>query len=163
MMSLIEAPGGEKRMPRDHSDRLGDLVKRWLGYALISVGGFFLLAFVLLAFDWDSSEPKRSAALGMVLLGVPPLTAGGLMVSSSHRMNRLHRNRAFAAYEHELRRTLYLLIAEKQGRFTPLQYAIAADISLDEAEIFLNNQSKLLNADFDVTTEGTLVYLFPGS
>jgi hypothetical protein len=65
--------------------------------------------------------------------------------------------------QERLRSVLYQLIADKQGEFTLVQFAIAADLPPKAAQDFLNQQATAFNANFNVSEQGSVVYQFPVS
>jgi hypothetical protein len=108
-------------------------------------------------------DEVRNAVIGCFILGVATSAAGAGLLRSS----RLSQNKAKAleleSEQDRLRGILYQLIADKQGAFTLVQFAIAADIPPKAAQNFLDQQATAFNADFTVSEQGAVVYQFPVS
>ncbi|MGB3572424.1 MAG: hypothetical protein WA783_02880 [Phormidesmis sp.] len=135
-------------------------LKKGTGYLLVSFGGLFLLVAFVTLLSTDSRDKKLDTLLGSLVIGIPSTAWGSGLIGASRQPSR--RQKALAE-QRQLQQALYLLIQSSKGRLTPIQFAIAANISIDEAEDFLNHQAKSLDANFEVTDSGALVYLFPVS
>jgi hypothetical protein len=133
--------------------------KQLSGALLMSVGGLFLLASVLILFD-RSEEDRASASMGCVLLGAPPAALGAWLFRSAQAQTQKQRQAQQAAENQRLQSVLYQLIEQKQGKFTLIEFAMAADLSGEVARDYLQDQARAFGADFSVTDQGEIVYHF---
>ena len=136
------------------------LVKQVLGYPLLGVGSLFVLAMVLAPLSALSSEQDQTVTrLGGLAVGLPLSVAGGSLVLSAHNQARKQ-----LTFEHEqlrLQQVLYRLIEADRGQVTLVQFAIAANISAEDARNYIDAQATAFGANFDVSAAGAVVYQFP--
>lgn len=59
-----------------------------------------------------------------------------------------------------LKEVFYQLVQENQGYVTPLDLAVKADISGDEAQSYLQECAREFSADLEVSDRGNLIYFF---
>lgn len=138
----------------------GNFVKQLLGYGAIAFGGLFLLV-AIAAPIVEPEEDKTKTIAGGLVIGLPPTVVGILLLRSSYKDSSQKEALQSAQQQQEINRVFYALTEQGKGAITLLQFASAADISLPEAKTFLDDQAKLLNANFEATQEGVLVYKFP--
>lgn len=96
---------------------------------------------------------KRETITAGILLGLPA-TAGGSWLLWEQRRQRRHQ----AAKR--LRSIFFHLVQTRQGKVTPLQLAMAAQIEGDVAKAYLNDRSIEFDATFDVDAIGNITYCF---
>ncbi|MEL6552897.1 MAG: hypothetical protein AAFQ63_05455 [Cyanobacteria bacterium J06621_11] len=136
------------------------VLKRLLGYPLLGIGGLFVMAMILAPLSALSSEQdKQVTKLGGLVLGLPLSAAGGSLVLSAQNQER--RQAAFNREQARLRQVLYRLLQAKSGQVTLVQFAIAANVSADEARNYIDSQAAAFGANFGVTEAGSVVYQFP--
>ncbi|MFH7245183.1 MAG: hypothetical protein ACHWZW_20290 [Spirulina sp.] len=104
-----------------------------------------------------SPQDRDEASAALFILGFPPTALGSWLawsLSQSHRQ--------VAQKQIKQRERLFLdMLQQHQGRLTILQFAAAAELSMDDAKTFLDEKAKGLNASFDVSDTGAVVYCFP--
>lgn len=139
-------------------------LKKWLAYPLIGLGLLFVVAGITAPFDTErSSAERRDALLGCFMIGGLLAAPGGALLWSSRGQQRAAKTLALATEHERLQNVLYQLIEAEDGRFTLVQFAIAANIPATEAKTFLTEQATAFNANFDVSQQGSVVYRFPVS
>jgi hypothetical protein len=139
-------------------------LKKLLSYSLISLGVLFLAAALYAPFDTQTEKGEVTETVVACFLFGGITTAGGVRLLRSSRASQ---NKAKAleleAEQERLQGVLYQLITDKQGTFTLVQFAIAADIPPKAAQDFLDQQATAFNANFNVSEQGSIVYQFPVS
>jgi hypothetical protein len=141
-----------------------DWLKKLLAYPLIFLGVLFLAVALSAPFDSDDEKDDVPETVIGGLLMSAVTTAGGVSLWRSSRSSENKTKALELETEQErLRSVLYQLIADKQGEFTLVQFAIAADIPPKAAQDFLNQQATAFNANFNVSEQGAVVYQFPVS
>ena len=133
-------------------------VKYTVAGILVAFGALFLAAGTYALFDEDS--PGTSAFVGCLILGVPPFAGGIWLYSATQKQSHNTQQSLLQAENKRRRDILYELIQAKEGKFTLLDFAIAADLPGDEARTFLQDQAKAFGADYSVTEKGDIVYHF---
>lgn len=129
--------------------------KRGLAGSLVAVGGLCLLAVGL---AWADSDPNRTNRAEVVtaglILGLPLTGAGGwLWQQQRRRQQRWECDR--------IRQIFFQLVQTNQGRVTPLEFAIAAQINGDQARQHLDQWARQFDAHFQVDNAGGVHYDFP--
>ncbi len=111
------------------------------------------------AFDPNPSPKDRNAALGGLILGVPSTAIGLLLVRQRQQVaaqrERDRQRQAELAFLH--------MVQARNGRVSAMEYAIAHQLTLPEAKAFLDRKAVELNAEFEVTEDGSTFYRFPQS
>ncbi|MDX2097620.1 MAG: ribosomal protein L7/L12 [Leptolyngbyaceae cyanobacterium bins.59] len=120
---------------------------------LLTFGGVFLLLSLVLAFEKDPSQKDKNAFAGGLILGLPATVLGGLLArnvyQSSQRKSRDH-----------LQTTFFQVLRAGNGRISPLAFAMAANISGEEARAYLDARAKEFFGNFEVDNEGGIFYCF---
>lgn len=133
------------------------LQKAVAGVCLLIGIPVILLAALDLADPDTSRQDRDEVSAALFILGFPPTALGSWLVwnlSQSHRQE--------AQRQIKQREKLFLAMLQQQGgQITILQFAMAADLSMDDAKVFLDEKAKGLNASFDVSDTGAVVYCFP--
>ena len=132
--------------------------KRVLAYGTGALG--LLLGFLCLgravetALDNNPNRlNKRETITAGLLLGIP-CTAGSLwMLGALRRRERLR-------HSQRLQTLFYKAIRANDGQINPLQFAMLAQVSVDEAKDCLNAWAQQLNADFKIDEAGIVMYCF---
>ena len=92
--------------------------------------------------------------LEIIKILLPWLMVGGLAAAAGWLWRRRQR---------EIRRqhqVFYSLIQAHQGRISLLNFAIAADLGAPEAKQFLDQRAEDFLANFEVTEQGDMLYVF---
>lgn len=141
-----------------------DQVKKVSGYFLGVSGVFVVLVSCLVTpFEAMPTDEKLEEIASGVVFGGLYTAAGGALIWSSQAKQRLAKSEAFQAEQDRLRDVLYPLIKASSGRFSLVDFAIAADIPAEAAKAYLDQQAMAFSANFDVSEQGTVIYQFPVS
>jgi hypothetical protein len=136
--------------------------KQLLAYPLVSLGALFLIAAICVPFDNDTPKDEvPETIVGCLFISAVTFASGGGLLRSSQGQQKQAKAKELEVEQERLRGILYQLIADKQGGFTLVQFAIAADIPPKAAQDFLNQQATAFNANFNVSEQGAVVYQFP--
>lgn len=145
------------------------LLKKLLAGGLLTFGGFFLLAALMIPFAApkpgqtaaDAKLDNHQAALGCVLLGLPPSAIGGWLIwDLAQRRRYLQRQQADAA-QRQLRSLLLDLIQQGEGEVTLFEFAMRSELPADRARDYLDRVAIEFGADCDIDDRGATRYLFP--
>jgi len=102
-------------------------------------------------------QDRQAAIAPLVLLGLPVTGLGAWLAWDLRHQRQVQAQTLTQAHEQ-----LFLeLLQAHQGRLTLVQFAAAAHMPLEEARVFLDQRARLLDASFDVTDAGGIVYQFP--
>ncbi|NEP16463.1 MAG: hypothetical protein F6J97_06100 [Leptolyngbya sp. SIO4C1] len=118
-------------------------LKKLTSATLISLGALFLLASPYSLSKKDVPQPQ--GWLGYLLIGTPLMIGGAWLWGSP---------RSHSAETQRRRQILYELIQAKQGQFTLIEFAIAADLPGQEARDYLLEQARAFGADYQITETG---------
>ncbi|MGB3788372.1 MAG: hypothetical protein WA949_10200 [Phormidesmis sp.] len=132
--------------------------KRIAGITLSATG--LLLSFLCLGRAIETGldrnpnrQGKRETVTAGLLIGLP-VGAGALWI-----LRDLERDRTLI-HSQKLQSLFYKAIKANSGRLSAVQFAMLAQVSLDEAKAFLDTWSGAMNAQFDVDESGTVIYCF---
>ncbi|MBF2080114.1 MAG: hypothetical protein IGR76_16755 [Synechococcales cyanobacterium T60_A2020_003] len=103
-----------------------------------------------------SAEDREGAIAAVVLFGAPPTALGGWLLWNVRHQNRTKQQ----PIEHAREQLFLKLLQEPEGTITVLRFASEAAIPLAEAQEFLDSKARQLNASFDTTDEGGIIYRF---
>ncbi len=135
-----------------------NLMKRILGIGLPALGlviGLLCLGRSLeTALDKNPNRlNKRETITAGLLLGIP-CTAGALwLLGATERSRRLVRSQ-------RLQGLFYKAIRANNGQINALQFAMLAEIPVEEAKDFLDAWAATLDADYHIDNTGLMVYCF---
>ena len=169
MLSIIRsANGGTSLVPIGQAiatiaaKQSEDIAMGRLQKTLASTCLLFGLTIMLLAgvYAWRSGddfafEDPAEAGVALVLFGLIPTGVGSWLAwNQRHQMQQS--SQALALEQ------LFLQLLQRQGGdLTVVQFAAAAQMPLDQAKAFLDEKARLLNATFDVSETGGIIYQFP--
>jgi hypothetical protein len=132
-------------------------LRKIIAGAFLTVGFFFLVLAVAEIFAPDSDrDTSLNIFLGSLMLGIPAVGIGGYMVIELRHEYRI----AIARAGKDLESLLLEALVENRGKIAVVQFAIAAELTYDEAKEFLDRKALQLNANFEVDEEGRLLYDF---
>lgn len=135
-------------------DRTMKPKKKKRGAVLLSIGGFFLLLAVFGLFDSKHTPQRRiSNALGGITFGLPLLGLGGWQAWGTYQQQQQEKR-------DRLQSTFYRLLQENNGQIAALDFAMATQLSAQEAKQYLDEQAKEFDADFTVTQGNGICYQF---
>ncbi|PZO35334.1 MAG: hypothetical protein DCF19_24160 [Pseudanabaena frigida] len=123
---------------------------------LFSIGFVFLTVTVASVTTKNPTEKDKSAALGGIILGVPPFAGGAWIIW------RLKKKQEELGKENnrELETTFLQLIQANKGEVTAINFAITTKLSLEESKQYLDKKATELNANFNVDEDGRISYQF---
>ncbi len=139
----------------NHALMFGYMQKLFAGI-LFSFSFIFLTVTVASISTKNPTEKDRSAALGGIILGVPPIAGGAWIVWGLRKKQEQLEKERYSQIE----TTFLELLQENNGQITAINFAIVTKLSLEESKQYLDNKAKLLNADFNVSEEGNISYQF---
>jgi predicted HTH domain antitoxin len=93
----------------------------------------------------------------MVIFGLPS-TALGTWIIWSLRQKHQYKIKQLNLEKEQL---LLNLIQQNEGEITVTRFALVAQIPIAEAKAYLDEKAKQLNADFEASDEGGMIYKFP--
>lgn len=100
---------------------------------------------------------KEGAVAALVLFGLPPVAVGGYFI---HNLRQQHR----ATLQQGDRQLEQLFLAELQangGIINPIVFATKAELSLNDTQAYLDQKAVQLNALYEATETGGIIYRFP--
>ena len=134
------------------------LQKSLAGVCLLIGIPVILLTMMDLTNPNTSPQDRSEASAALFILGFPPTALGGWLVWN---LRQSRQQAAQQLIKQREQRFLALLQQQQQGQLTVLQFAVAAAISIEEAKAFLDEKAKALDAHFEVSDTGAVVYRFP--
>jgi hypothetical protein len=119
--------------------------------------GFVFLTVTVASITTKNPTPKdQSAAMGGIILGVPALDAGTWIVWG---LRKKQDDLAQERYR-QLETRFLEMVQANRGSITPINFAIATQLSLEESKQYLDKKATQLNANFDVNEDGGISYKF---
>ena len=104
-------------------------------------------------------EDKEGATAAIAILGLPPTAIGSWLLFSLRQQNQHQSKRLDQAKDRE--RLFLLLLQQYEGELTIPTFALAAEISIEEAKQYLDEKARQLDANFEPNDEGGIIYKFP--
>lgn len=98
-------------------------------------------------------DDKEEAIPDIVVVGLPLTAIGSWMFWRGHRRHQ-------AQVQSQLRQTFFQMLQHHAGLITPLQFAMATGLDGTAAKAYLDQRAKEFDADYQITTEGHLIYCF---
>ncbi len=117
-----------------------------------------LIALIEVASPSSSSEDRENALAALVVIGLPPAAVGGWLVWNLYHQHQ----QALKLLAGEREQLFLQLLKDQQGILTALEWATAARIPFAEAKVYLDEKAVQMNATFEVSDTGGVVYRFPG-
>jgi hypothetical protein len=105
-------------------------------------------------------EATSNAAIGGFVFGVPSAILGGWMAFSLHRQNKHDKKALQQEMSDRLQSVFYRMIQENHGRVTLLGFAMQSQLPPGTAKEYLDSRAKEFNANFKISEEGSVSYLF---
>lgn len=103
-----------------------------------------------------SKEDKDGGIAVAALFAGPPLIAAGLLTWNLRRTAAQTEDQQ----EQTLEQSFLKILQANQGSITPLRFAAETGISIAEAKTYLDEKAVQLNATFEVSEAGGVVYRF---
>ena len=123
---------------------------------LFSIGFIFLTVTVSSLAIKNPTSKDRSAAAGGIMIGVPALAAGTWIVWKEKKKQ----DDLLEVRQRQLEFNFLTTLQANDGSITPISFAIANQLSLEESKQYLDKKATELNADFEVTEDGGVSYKF---
>lgn len=137
-------------------------IKYSVASILIGFGSLLIAAGVYSLFD-DGLEGDKSVFVTLMIVGLPPTSGGIWLWNATQKQGKLSKQEQLDVENKRRQEVLYQLIKEKEGRFTLIEFAMAAELPGEDAKAFLQEQAQAFGANFDVNDQGDIVYRFlPG-
>jgi hypothetical protein len=133
------------------------LQKTLAGFCLLIGLPIIIVATVEILNPTSSDEDRSGSAAALVLFGLPPTAVGSWLIWN---LRQQHQRSLEDLADQQEQRFLQIL-QDQKGDLTVLQFATATQMSLEEAKTYLDEKAKLLDASFDVSETGAVVYRFP--
>jgi hypothetical protein len=115
---------------------------------------------------WDIINPKtppkdkENAVAALTILTVPSTLIGGCLSWSLVQQNKKEKALLLESEQKRLRLVFLELVENNSGTITVLQMAKNAEISTEKAKEYLDDKAKELNASFEVSENGNILYRF---
>ena len=104
-----------------------------------------------------SAEDKEGALPALVFFGLPPVVIGGLLIHSLQQQHKSSQEKS----DREIEQLFLQELQASGGVINPIIFATKAGLSLDETKIYLDEKAVQLNALYEATEQGGVVYRFP--
>lgn len=101
-------------------------------------------------------EEKEGAIAALVLFGLPPIAISGFLI---HNLRQQHRT-VQETSDRALEQIFLEELQANNGLINPIVFATKADLTLDEAKAYLDEKAVQLNALYEATDNGGVVYRF---
>ncbi|MEO1400270.1 MAG: hypothetical protein AAFV72_03335 [Cyanobacteria bacterium J06635_1] len=134
------------------------LLKQMTAAALIGFGSLFVLAAPYSLIKDEVPQPQ--GVVGYLGFGAPLVAGGAWLWGSARGQTRQSQQRLLAAETQRRQTVLYQLIQARQGQFTLIEFAMAANLPGEEARDYLLAQARAFGADYLITETGEIVYQF---
>lgn len=107
-----------------------------------------------------AKEDATNTVIGGVALGFPPAGLGIWLVWEMYRKSQKEKEGMEEAKSDKLRGIFFRLIEENQGDISILRFVRETNLTVEEAQEYLDRQALALNGTFDVTEDGNIFYHF---
>ena len=107
-----------------------------------------------------SYEATNSPAMGGFVFGIPSAILGGWLALSQYRQNKHDKKMLQQEMSDRLQSVFYRMIQENHGRVTLLGFAMQSQLPPGTAKEYLDSRAKEFNANFKISEEGSVSYLF---
>ena len=133
------------------------LKKFFAGLCLVIGLPITLLCTVELLNPDTPAEDKEGATAAIALLGLPPTAIGGWLLFSLRQQNQ-HQSQQLDFARDQL---FLKLVQEYEGDLTVTKFALEAQIPIEDAKEYLDEKAQQLDARFEASDEGGIIYKFP--
>ncbi|MEB3229825.1 MAG: hypothetical protein VKJ64_02360 [Leptolyngbyaceae bacterium] len=108
-----------------------------------------------------NAQDKENSMAALMLLGLPPTGVGTWLIFNLRHQSQ-QKNKQLDLAQEKLFLSLFLsLLQQHRGALTITEFAIAAELPIKEAKEYLDQKAIQLNAGFEVSEEGGIIYKFP--
>jgi hypothetical protein len=105
-------------------------------------------------------EATNNPAMGGFVFGFPTAILGGWLALSLYRQNKHEKKALQQEMSDRLQSVFYRMIQENHGRVTLLGFAMQSQLPPGTAKEYLDSRAKEFNANFKISEEGSVSYLF---
>ncbi|WP_353933056.1 hypothetical protein WJM97_10950 [Okeanomitos corallinicola TIOX110] len=134
------------------------IIKKIFAGSFLVIGlAILLLGTIELIDSNKSNEDKEGALAAIVVFGIPS-TAIGTWIIWGLRQQHEQKLKQFQLEREQL---FLRLLQQEEGRVTITKFALAAQISIEEAKQYLDEKAKQLNANFETSDNEGIIYRFP--
>lgn len=133
------------------------LRKGCAGFFLVIGLAILVLGTIDLVNPNTPDKDQEGALAAIVIFGVPAILIGAWIVWGLHQQHQHNLKQLSLKTEQIFLR----LLQEQSGSITVMAFALAAQLPLAEAKQYLDHKARQLNADFEPSNEGGIVYRFP--
>lgn len=102
------------------------------------------------------AEDKEGAIAALVFFGLPPVAIGGFLI---HHLRQTHHTTEENS-DRALEKLFLQELQEQQGLINPIVFATKTNLTLEEAKTYLDEKAIQLNATYEATETGGVVYRF---
>jgi hypothetical protein len=104
-----------------------------------------------------TKKDKEGSLAAIVLFSLPSTSLGAWIVWSLRQQHLKQAKQLNLDKEQQFLR----IIEQHEGEITVTKFALAAQIPIEEAKLYLDQKAKQLNAEFEASNEGGIIYRFP--
>lgn len=133
------------------------LKKVTAGFFLLIGIAIMILGTVDLVSPKTTQDDKDGALAAMVIFGVPATVFGGWLFRGLKQQHQ----QQLKQLSQQKEQVFLQLLEQDNTPITVTSFALAAKISIEESQQYLDEQALKLNAHFDTTDEGGIIYKFP--
>ncbi|MDF5706677.1 MAG: hypothetical protein PUP90_03080 [Nostoc sp. S4] len=107
-----------------------------------------------------TSKDKQDAVAALTIFTIPSTLIGGWLSWSLVQQNKKEKILLIESEQRRLQVVFLELVESNSGTVTVLQMAKNAEISTQKAQQYLDGKAKELNAEFEVSENGNILYRF---
>ena len=133
------------------------LQKTLAGFCLLIGLPIMIITTVEILNPATDAEDRSGAAAALVIFGLPATGLGSWLILNLRRQHQ----RSLEDLADQQEQQFLQLLQDQKGDLTVLQFAAAMQMPLEEAKTYLDEKATLLDASFDVSDNGAVVYRFP--
>jgi type II secretory pathway pseudopilin PulG len=134
-------------------------LKKILAGSFLTFGlAILLLGTLDLINSKKTSADKEGSLAALVIFGLPSTAIGTWLFWSLRQQHEKQLKEINLAKEQLFLR----LLQQEKGELTVTKFALSAQISIEEAKLYLDEKAKQLNASFEISDQEGIIYRFPG-
>ena len=134
-------------------------VKKILAGTFLTIGlAILLLGTLDLINPKKTSADKEGALAAIVIFGLPSTAIGTWIIWSLRQQHQ----KEIKKLNLEREQLFLRLLQQGEGAITVTKFALSAQISIEEAKLYLDEKATQLNAHFEASDKEGLIYRFPG-